>query len=132
MKTAPTNMDDVIDSRDIIERIEELENELPASANEVMPNTAEELQEMREELAILKALAEKCEGYAPDWSYVKTLIRDSYFQDYAQELAVDCCEMPNSDQWPARCIDWEQAARELIMDYTCVDFDGVEYWIRCY
>ena len=30
----------------------------------------------------------------------------------------------------ATCIDWAQAARELRMDYTSVDFDGVTYWIR--
>ena len=27
-------------------------------------------------------------------------------------------------------IDWAQAAHELQMDYTSVDFDGVTYWIR--
>ena len=130
MKEAPTNTDDIIDSRDIIERIEELESELPTNAGEVMPGTSDEIQEIRDELAILKALAEECEGYAPDWAYGETLIRDSYFQDYAQELAEECCDMPKADQWPHRCIDWDQAARELQMDYTCVDFDGVEYWIR--
>ena len=26
--------------------------------------------------------------------------------------------------------DWERATRELQMDYTEVDFDGVTYWIR--
>ena len=130
MKEAPTNTDDIIDSRDIIERIEELENDLPTNAGEVMPGTSDEIQEIRDELAILKALAEECEGYAPDWAYGEALIRDSYFQDYAQELAEECCEMSNADQWPYTCIDWEQAAEELQMDYTCVDFDGVEYWIR--
>jgi len=131
MKAIPTNTDDVIDSRDIIERIGELEDEMPSSAGEVMPGTSDEIQEMREELAILKALAVECEGYASDWNYGETLIRDSYFQEHAQEFAEDCCDMPSSDQWPARCIDWEQAAEELKMDYTCVDFDGVEYWVRC-
>jgi hypothetical protein len=28
------------------------------------------------------------------------------------------------------CIDWDQAARELQVDYFDVDFDGVTYWIR--
>ena len=130
MKEAPTNTDDIIDSRDIIERIEELENDLPTNAGEVMPGTSDEIQEIRDELAILKALAEECEGYAPVWAYGEALIRDSYFQDYAQELAEECCEMSNADQWPYTCIDWEQVAEELQMDYACVDFDGVDYWIR--
>ena len=46
------------------------------------------------------------------------------------ELAEDCGMLTNTDSWPNRCIDWEQAARELRMDYTSVDFDGVTYWIR--
>ena len=75
MKEAPTNTDDIIDSRDIIERIEELENDLPTNAGEVMPGTSDEIQEIRDELKILKALAEECEGYAPDWAYGETASR---------------------------------------------------------
>lgn len=51
-------------------------------------------------------------------------------EDYAQELAADCCEMPKDIAWPFTCIDWEQAARELQIDYTSVSFDGIDYWIR--
>jgi hypothetical protein len=29
-----------------------------------------------------------------------------------------------------RCIDWNEAASELQMDYTAVEFDGVTYWVR--
>ena len=115
-----SNYDDVIDSRDIIERIEELESD----------DNRDDAD--NDELKILKELAEECSGYASDWEYGETLIRDSYFKDYAQELAEDCCEMPSPDQWPHRCIDWDQAAEELQQDYTLVDFDGVEYWIRSY
>jgi hypothetical protein len=129
----PTNTDDVIDSRDIIARIEELESDIEAAEedeDEVLDEAAEEeLETLVEELETLKTLADEASG-SPDWSYGEALIRDSYFQDYAQELAEDCCGMPNPDQWPARCIDWEQAARELQMDYMSVDFDGVDYWIR--
>ena len=133
-KTTPTNMDDVIDSRDIIERIEELEMRGPNDRrveyrNDPTWETPEEDKEELDELDALYALREDGEA-SPDWSYGETLIRDSYFKDYAQELAEDCCEMPKSDQWPQRCIDWEQAARELQQDYMSVDFDGIDYWIR--
>ena len=60
----------------------------------------------------------------------KVTIRDSYFQTYAQELADECCEMPKDIKWPYTCIDWEKAARELQMDYTSVEFDGITYWVR--
>jgi len=57
MKERPNNMNDVIDSRDVLEAIEELEGELPESAHDVLPGTAEELADIREELAALKKLA---------------------------------------------------------------------------
>jgi hypothetical protein len=82
------------------------------------------------ELAALKALAEEAEGYADDWRHGAQLIRESYFEDYARELAEETGAITGTQCWPLTCIDWEQAARELAMDYTTVDFDGVDYLIR--
>ena len=78
----------------------------------------------------MKALADEASGYAADWPHGETLIRDSYFKDYAMELADDIGAIDNNASWPLTCIDWDQAARELQMDYSAVDFDGVTYWIR--
>jgi len=132
-----SNSDDLIDSRDVIARIEELESELEAlqEAVDEDPDDTEAKQELddwgdADELRILQALREEAEGYAPDWPYGETLIRDSYFTEYAQQLAEDIGEISRSDHWPNTCIDWEQAANELKNDYSCIDFDGVEYWIR--
>ena len=36
-----------------------------------------------------------------------------------------------SSQWPYTCIDWDQAARELKMGYTELEYDGVAYLARC-
>jgi len=63
-----SNSDDLIDSRDVIARIAELDTER---------DEAEDA-----ELAALKALAE--DANAPLGSL---LIRDSYFRDYAQDFA---------------------------------------------
>lgn len=115
-----SNDDDLIDSRDVIQRIAELEDIEPADLDD----------DDREELRVLKALAEEAAQYAPDWEHGETLIRDSYFKNYAQDLAEDIGAIKAEAQWPYTCIDWEQAARELRMDYTAVDFDGVTYWIR--
>lgn len=120
----PDNTQDIIDSRDVIARIEELRAEIEESMPDVNP-------EMVEELASLTRLADEASGYAADWSYGETLIRASYFVTYAQELADDLgYTTPDTHSWPFTCIDWERAALELQMDYTAVDFDGVTYWIR--
>ena len=60
------------------------------------------------------------------------LIADSYFTEYAQQLAEDIGAINPNASWPNNCIDWEHAARELQYDYSAVDIDGDRYWIRSY
>jgi hypothetical protein len=124
MTTDISNNDNAIDSRDVIARIEELESE-----KEDCKENQEEF-ENQEELDSLIALQDQCEGYAVDWKYGETLIRDTYFQDYAKELASDIGAISHDEQWPLNCIDWEEAVDELQQDYTSVEFDGETYWIR--
>ena len=117
---------DIIDVRDIIARVEELEAE--QSSDPMAFNNGEELDTLT---AIMEELAgmggdEKWRGV---W-YPLTLIRDSYFRTYAEELADDIGAIPRDAGWPMNCIDWDQAARELRYDYSGVDIDGVTYWTR--
>jgi uncharacterized protein (UPF0335 family) len=149
------NSEDIIDSRDVIERIEELEGEreslqqdvedaeaavieadgIDSEDAEAAEATAREAladwdnSEEAGELAALKALAEEGEGYS-DWEHGAQLIRDSYFETYAMELADEIGATSDNDAWPLNCIDWEKAARELRMDYSSIDFDGETYWVR--
>lgn len=58
------------------------------------------------------------------------LIRESYFETYARDLAEDIGAISKDSAWPATCIDWEKAASELQVDYTSVEFDGVTYYYR--
>ncbi|MBB6185758.1 hypothetical protein [Rhodanobacter sp. MP7CTX1] len=138
------NSEDVIDSRDVIARIEELEGErdnftLPH------PDGGDDVEAPGEwaglnpddaaELATLTALADAAES-ASDWVHGESLIRESYFTDYIEELVKDCYETPkgmDSGAWPWRhmTMDWEAAADEAKADYDEVDFDGVTYLIRC-
>lgn len=149
------NTDDIIDVRDVIARVEELREEREDLA-EVVRDCEEaiesgdmhsvDIEDARrgldgwntdngEELALLESLLEECKGnggdeqWEGDW-YPLLLIRDSHFQDYAQELADDIGAIDPKATWPCNCIDWEQAARELQMDYTGIEFDGVTYWTR--
>lgn len=125
--TDVSNLDDVIDSRDVIARISELEEELEDHPE---PETGDDpYGSERDELAALKALVDECENCG-DWKYGATLIRDSYFETYAEELAEDLGLIKDDASWPYNCIDWEQTVNQLQVDYIQVDFDGVTYWIR--
>ena len=121
------NNQDIIDSRDVIERLAELESDREDSNED--GTLKEWYVENGEEYESIKALVEDA-SRSPDWKYGEALIRRSYFQDYAQELAEDCGMMPKDLSWPCTCIDWEQAARELEADYFGVNFGGVGYLIR--
>jgi hypothetical protein len=118
-----TNSQDVIDIRDVIERIEYLE------AEESLDNID------KEELKSLKKLMKNCEGMGGDeeykgiW-YPLLLIREDYFEDYAQQEAEDLGLIKTDLSWPYNCIDWEEAAEQLKLDYTDIDFKGVTYYAR--
>lgn len=126
-----SNTDDIIDSRDVIARIESLESERDADPeNRTAEEWAAYYPDDAAELAALTSLADQAEGYASDWHHGEVLIRDSYFKEYAMQLADDIGAINRDASWPNTCIDWDQAARELQMDYTAVEFDGVTYWVR--
>ena len=120
--------DDIIDSRELVENISELE---------VYEADDDLLGEDVERLARLKSLrddiADRLGEDALRWGV--TLVRDTYFTEYAQELADDIGAIDRNASWPLTCIDWERAARELQMDYTAFDVDNgygttVTYWGR--
>jgi hypothetical protein len=151
------NTKDIIDSREIIERIEELEATKQSYFDAVeeakaayeyhdSENTKEtpewsDLVEAEkaladwctsdeaEELEALEALAEECEQYSSDWIHGETLIRRSYWVEHVQDLLADCGDIPRDIPHYIE-IDWEATARNIEADYASVDFDGVEYLIR--
>jgi hypothetical protein len=123
------NTQNVIDSRDILDRIEELE---------YMDNLTEDESS---EIRALKEIVEQCEECS-DWKYGEALIRESFFTEYAQQLVEDCATpeyrcgapLPNMTEWPwnvkgAITINWELIAESLKQDYEEVNFDGVIYYI---
>lgn len=90
-----------------------------------------DVQELADLTALLADLAgtggdEQFEG---DW-YPITLIDQTYFKTYAQELAEEIGAINADASWPNNCIDWDKAARELRMDYTCVTVGGRDYLTR--
>ena len=150
MTNAISNLDDTIDSRDVIARIEELEAEESElqqeidekedqyTPEELTKNPApvivakEALKEWREseegqELIALKALAEQGEDYAPDWEYGAQLIHEYYFEEAMDEMLEDCGDIPKDlPSYLTITVDYDA----LKMDYTAIDFNGQTYYIR--
>ena len=85
-----------------------------------------------EEFRSLKAFCEEIDCMSGDSLRDGiTIIADSYFENYAQELADDIGDLKGlTSQWPFNHIDWEDAADELKNDYSSVEWDGNEFWIR--
>lgn len=158
MAQSISNSNDIIDSRDVIDRIDELvdergdlESDVESAQEELDAATLEKpdiihddliaaveaaqealanwIDENGDELKALEDLASEGEGCG-DWKHGETLIREEHFEDYAQQLAEDIGAVKGSESWPLNCIDWEKAARELRYVYSAVDFDGVTYLIR--
>lgn len=121
----------VFDSRDVVERIAELERErdshpTPDGEEDEGVMWAAEYPDDADELATLLAFRE--EVRSSEFDYGLTFIRDDYFEEYAEDYASDVGALRDSAQWPYCHIDWKAAAEALQQDYTSVEFDGDTYW----
>lgn len=125
------NNNDILDSRDIISRIEELENDRDSWSDDADSDTTWEAEcpDDAQELTILTDLAEECENYS-EWVHGEVLVRYSYWEDYVQELLEGCGDIPR-DMPHYLVIDWKQTADNISQDYAIVTYDGVDYYIRC-
>ena len=110
--------DNYIDSRDVIERIADLERDEEAlDADE------------KEELETLRKAAEEGEQYASDWEYGATLIREDCFVDYCAQELEDCGYLPKDLPWWI-AIDWDKTADNMRGDYTEIEVGGYTYLFR--
>lgn len=154
MTTPITNRDDMIDTRDLIARIEDLEGEREGLTDDVESceeALAEYLQtegaspelmqeslaaaeaalkawddENLEELTSLQELAKQCESL-PDYRHGEQLIRDSYFAEHIEQLINDCYDMPKemkSGEWPWRHMTLDLAAAA---EEAHMDYTSVDF-----
>ena len=131
---------DVLDSRDLQERLEELENELEeledaeeeneeTSIEDAKQAIKEWKEENQEEIDALTALKDYC--WDCGWRYGIAFVAEEDFEEYAQDLASDLYgEEIRNAHWPFDCIDWEQAADALRQDYSAIDYQGTTYLFR--
>jgi hypothetical protein len=136
------NNQDVLDSRDINKRLEELEDAYSdwkkeqerefGKWQEDSPNdpVSDSDFEDWDELVSLRDLVEQCKD-GGDWEYGESLIRDTYFTDYCHDMVEDIGDLPKDlPFYIENNIDWDGVAEDLKADYTEVDFDGVTYFLR--
>lgn len=130
-----TNDQDVIDLRDVTDRVEHLEQLRQPGPVDLGDDNDTDQDTLFAELAALEGLLDELRGnggdhdWRGDW-YPLLMVRDSYFEDFARQEAEDLDLIKSDASWPYTCIDWEQAAEELKQDYSTVEFGDVTYWYR--
>jgi len=112
----------ILDSRDLLEELKELEESLEFFIEE---GGKEEDFEDLDRIDALKCLQE--EIGEEDFEFGATLIPENDFEEYAQEFAEDVYDIPDTF---AFYIDWEKFANDMQMDYSSTEFDGETYWWR--
>lgn len=132
-----SSIDDIIDSRDIMARIDELQSKRDDLEDETGTDDEDEKKaaqqaleewddENEEELEMWKAVADS--GIA-DFNYGVQLINENYFIRYCQELLQDIGDLPHN--LPGYIvIDWEATADNIKADYTEIDIGGNAYFVR--
>lgn len=141
---------ETIDTRNLIDRIEELETE-NQDLDYHVKSLSEWLQEDREEYQLLVDLiGEVRAGSDEDPVHGVTLIREDYFTQHIKE---ECAELGGEyyqyddrrcgnfgyhlipfdkliERMPFKHIDWEAVADEERADYNEVEYDGYTYLHR--
>lgn len=127
---------DVLDLRDVVEAGREYFETW--ADDDATPDDRQEAYEALQELDRVQislglggigyaGALDALEAYAND---EPTLIAESYFETYAEELAEELGMIQQDAGWPSRHIDWEAAANELRQDYNEVELEGHTYLIR--
>lgn len=127
--TAPGN---TFDSRDVQERIDEMELEYGPEEGDSMDTIHVEKmeEEEREEYKALNELLSLGLDATSEWYDGALFIAEDYFTQYAEQLADDIGAIDSNATWPLRHIDWEAAADDLKQDYTEIEFRDATYFVR--
>lgn len=150
------NSEDILYFRDIVERIEELEDELSVMqdledeiesldeeedkeeiriAKEELEKKEKEFEPEIEELKILKEFISEFAGYGGDEkyegeSYPSTFISDNHWEEFVKSECEDFGYIPKDLPWWI-FIDWEKTSERYQEGYISGDFDGERYWALC-
>jgi hypothetical protein len=110
--------------RDEIAAMREDLDDNPDDSDEAKPDESDDSDEANE-LRLLLDLRDELSG----WDF--TMIREDDFEDYAEDYAASIHGRAVADgDWPFNRIDWTEAADDLKIDYSTVEFDGYTYLYR--
>lgn len=135
-----------VDTRDLAEKREDLEQEILDSFLENFPH----YEEMTESFEDILFEEEEIQSWKEDWldeivsitdiekledetgsefNYGVTLIPEDDFTDYVKDLLEDCGYIPKDfPSWIE--VDWEATADNVRQDYTETEYNGITYLFR--
>lgn len=125
-------VDDVVDSRDVLALQEELKGEVEflkeeiAEAEDDTQELEQELEQKEEDLEDVSDFVEELEGYG-DFAHGATLINEDHFVTYCEEYIRESYDIPS---FLENHIDWDSLADEMEIDYTQADFRGATFYMR--
>ena len=135
----------ILDTRDLIERRDELKQEVLDSFLETFEQYAdtdsyedinfdeeEELESWKsswedeiEEIEEIDSLEDEID----EFKYGESMIDTNDWEDYVRELLEDAGYVPRDfPSWII--IDWEATASNVCQDYSIVTYQGVDYFVR--
>lgn len=132
------------DTRDLQKQIDGLESEIEDINEELHDlesdfqdtNDEETATEIKEKLELLQDLKEELQTLLdlkaediPEWDDGATLIPESEWVEYVEDLVRDCGYISNAIPWWI-VIDWQATADNVAADYATVDYDGDTYYYR--
>lgn len=126
---------DIIDSRDMeakIDELEAIESEYAEWSTADPADRGEEPDKLDDDQAgLLKTLRETRDLCGREWIHGVAFIRESYWQRYCEDYAEDVGLIGDADKNPLwSCIDWEAWAEMMAQDYSQCEIDGTTFYYR--
>ena len=139
----------MIDTRDLVEKREELQTNLVNSFNEYFETKIGDFDELIEHIdnSDNEDVGEwrddkvydfehideinELEDEITEFSFGETLIPNDDFTEYCKDM-VDCYDLGNVPVFIKDNINWSGVASDLSVDYTNVTYQGVSYLVRAY
>ena len=140
----------MIDTRDLVEKREELQTNLVDSFNNYFDTEIEDFDELTKHIS--NSDNEDVEEWRDDkvydfehideineledeiteFSFGETLIPNDDFTEYCKDMVEDCYNLKDVPDFIKDNINWEGVASDLGVDYSNVTYQGVSYLVRAY